>query len=252
MRFSTSTASVEYSTITLVDASPIPIPSFSTSSFNGANSTSFTNSTIFANSTASLNGTTSGTSSRTTLLTTFVTSSSLIQTSTDASPKPSSTSSSPVATSTSPSTPGLTADQQRALDLHNQARAAVGNPPLTWDSSLAASAQAWADHLTSVGSLEHDTNPGGQGENLASQWGAGTNTFYANGVQLWLDEKPLYDNQPIRTTGSPNYLDYGHYTQAIWKDTKRVGLAIATDSKGTTFLVARYSPGGNIVGSMPY
>ncbi|KXH46521.1 hypothetical protein CNYM01_00650 [Colletotrichum nymphaeae SA-01] len=163
----------------------------------------------------------------------------------------SSTSSSATATPTASSNSTLSADLQRALDLHNIYRAAVGNANLTWDDDLAASAQVWANHLTTVGSLVHDSNPGGQGENLASQSG-GTTTYFTNGVQLWLDEKPLYDGQPIRTTGSPNYLNYGHYTQAIWKNTQKVGLAMATDSKGTTFVVGRYLPPGNYIGQLPY
>lgn len=130
----------------------------------------------------------------------------------DASVTSSSTSSSATATPTASSNSTLSADLQRALDLHNIYRAAVGNANLTWDDDLAASAQVWANHLTTVGSLVHDSNPGGQGENLASQSG-GTTTYFTNGVQLWLDEKPLYDGQPIRTTGSPNYLNYGHYSE---------------------------------------
>ncbi|GJC87221.1 pathogenesis-related protein 1A [Colletotrichum liriopes] len=145
----------------------------------------------------------------------------------------------------------LLSTTQRALDLHNKYRADVGNAALTWDDDLAKSAQVWADHLTTVGGLEHDKNPGGQGENLALQSG-GTSTFYANAVQLWLDEKSLYDNKPIRADGSPNYLNYGHYTQAIWKSTTKVGLALATDAKGTTYVVARYLPPGNYIGQMPY
>ncbi|OHF03953.1 hypothetical protein CORC01_00815 [Colletotrichum orchidophilum] len=163
----------------------------------------------------------------------------------------SSTSSAATASPTASSNSTLTADLQRALDLHNIYRAAVGNANLTWDADLAKSAQAWANHLTTVGSLVHDSNPGGQGENLASQSG-GTTTYFTNGVQLWLNEKPLYDGKPIRTTGSPNYLNYGHYTQCIWKGTQKVGLALATDSKGTTFVVGRYLPPGNYVGQMPY
>ncbi|KXH40441.1 hypothetical protein CSAL01_01395 [Colletotrichum salicis] len=170
---------------------------------------------------------------------------------TTASSTSSLTSSAATASPTASSNSTLSADLQRALDLHNIYRAAVGNANLTWDDDLAKSAQVWADHLTTVGSLVHDTNPGGQGECLASQSG-GTNSYFTNGVQLWLDEKPLYDGQPIRTTGSPNYLNYGHYTQAIWKDTKQVGLAMATSPSGTTFVVARYLPAGNIIGYLPY
>ncbi|GKT46183.1 pathogenesis-related protein 1A [Colletotrichum spaethianum] len=140
---------------------------------------------------------------------------------------------------TTPPTSGLTADQQKALDLHNQYRAAVGNAPLVWDADLAKSAQAWADHLTSVGSLVHDANPDGQGENLALMSG-GTTTYYTNAAQMWLNEKSLYDGLPIRTDA-----------QAIWKGTQKVGLALATDAKGTAYVVGRYYPPGNYIGQTP-
>ncbi|KDN62445.1 putative SCP-like extracellular protein [Colletotrichum sublineola] len=154
-------------------------------------------------------------------------------------------------TSTTPSTPGLTADQQRALDLHNIARAEVGNGNLVWDAELAKSAQKWANYLTTKRALEHDSNTGGQGENLASMSG-GPSTYYAYAVELWLKEKALYDNKPITDKGSPNYHDYGHYTQCIWKGTQRVGLALAVDENGTVFVVARYFPAGNYIGQMPF
>ena len=38
------------------------------------------------------------------------------------------------------------------LNIHNQERAAVGFPPLTWSNSLAADSQSWANHLTTLGS----------------------------------------------------------------------------------------------------
>ncbi|PNP60613.1 hypothetical protein FNYG_14652 [Fusarium nygamai] len=47
----------------------------------------------------------------------------------------------------------LSTDQQEAVNLHNEARKAVGNGPLSWDNSLAVGAQQWADHLASIGIL---------------------------------------------------------------------------------------------------
>ncbi|GJD03479.1 SCP-like extracellular protein [Colletotrichum higginsianum] len=213
--------------------------------------------TVSISVTAGSNSTTSGANSTTISSTTSVTSTTPITTTTvlsiavsTAVPATSAVPTTPETpetpeTPTTPSTAGLTADQQRALDLHNTYRAEVGSPPLTWDAGLAESAQAWANHLTTVGSLVHDTNTGGQGENLALQSG-GTNTYYANGVQRWLNEKSLYDGQPIRREGTPNYQNYGHYTQAVWKSTTKVGLALAVDAKGTAYVVARYSPAGNL------
>ncbi|KAF6804457.1 pathogenesis-related protein [Colletotrichum sojae] len=134
---------------------------------------------------------------------------------------------------------GLTADQQKALDAHNSARSDVGVPALTWDATLAKNAQDWADHLISVGSLTH-SQTSGEGENLYMQ--SGGSTPNANAADAWLGEKSLYNGEAISAT---NYMGFGHYTQAVWKSTTKVGMAIATDSKGATYVVARYSPPGN-------
>ena len=60
------------------------------------------------------------------------------------------------------------------LTLHNQERAAVGVPPLTWSDSLAAHAQPWADKVYETGDSSHSSGVadfGNYGENMA--WGGG-------------------------------------------------------------------------------
>ncbi|KAL0934667.1 scp-like extracellular [Colletotrichum truncatum] len=158
-----------------------------------------------------------------------------------------STTSTPAASTSSNPNPGLTADQQKALDLHNEARKLVGVPPLKWDADLAVSAQAYAIKLTAVGKLEHDTNRGEQGENLYYQWGS-PNPPYESATTWWLNEKPYYTNQPIPQDSSNGkvFADYGHYTQAVWRSTEKVGLAIANALDGKTYVVARYFPSGNV------
>uniref|UniRef100_L2GC67 Scp-like extracellular n=1 Tax=Colletotrichum fructicola (strain Nara gc5) TaxID=1213859 RepID=L2GC67_COLFN len=70
---------------------------------------------------------------------------------------------------TSPtSIPGITADQQNAVNLHNEARKLVGCSPLTWDAGLANDAQVYAKTLASIDKLQHDANRGNEGENLAA------------------------------------------------------------------------------------
>ncbi|TDZ36059.1 Pathogenesis-related protein 1A [Colletotrichum trifolii] len=160
------------------------------------------------------------------------------------------TSAAPAATSAPSSSgsgsSGLDADQQKALDAHNAARAEVGVPDLVWDDSLASNAQEWATHLLSVGSLTH-SQTSGEGENLYMQ--SGGDAPNANAATAWLDEKSLYKGETISES---NYMGFGHYTQAVWKSTTKVGMAIATDSKGATYVVARYSPPGNYIGEKPY
>ena len=48
-------------------------------------------------------------------------------------------------------TGGMRADWANSiLAVHNSERAAVGVPPLVWSDTLAASAQAWAEHLATM------------------------------------------------------------------------------------------------------
>jgi uncharacterized protein YkwD len=150
------------------------------------------------------------------------------------------------------------------LKMHNDERAAVGSPALTWSDSLAADAKNWADHLVTLNQgkpidkltqsdLVHSSVAG---ENLAQGgvWGTGpvsppsTNSL----VQGWVNEKPW--------RGGPCAGDCDHYTQMVWKNTKEVGCAIATsnekasngDSGLVAYLVCRYSPPGNMRGETPY
>ncbi|KAF7555608.1 hypothetical protein G7Z17_g2036 [Cylindrodendrum hubeiense] len=143
-------------------------------------------------------------------------------------------------------TSGLTADQQSALDAHNSARSDVGNADLVWDAALAADAQEWATHLVSLGSLEHSSVED-QGENLYMQYT--TDSPYTNAVAAFVAEKSSYNGEVITST---NYLTFGHYTQVVWKDTTKVGMAIASGTSGEVYVVARYSLPGNYMGETPY
>jgi pathogenesis-related protein 1 len=140
------------------------------------------------------------------------------------------------------------------LQIHNSERAAVNVPPIAWSASLAADAQSYAQHLTTLGLgpsdiLPHATGTG-QGENLS--WG--TAGFYspADGVRQWAAEKHNYNGGPITQAhfakGAPMI---GHYTQMVWKNTSEVGCGTAS-SNTLEVLVCRYSPPGNYLGQTPY
>ncbi|KAH6987026.1 CAP domain-containing protein [Ilyonectria destructans] len=143
------------------------------------------------------------------------------------------------------SSSGLTTDQQNALDAHNAARKAVGNADLVWDDDLAAGAQEWADHLVSLGTLEH-SGTADLGENLYMQ--SGSDAPYLNAVDAFVSEKSLYNGEAISST---NYMSFGHYTQVVWGTTTKLGMAVASGSSGT-YVVARYSGPGNYIGEKPY
>ncbi|EGU77160.1 hypothetical protein FOXB_12329, partial [Fusarium oxysporum f. sp. conglutinans Fo5176] len=127
---------------------------------------------------------------------------------------------------------GLSTDQQEAVNLHNDARKAVGNGPLSWDDSLAAGAQQWANHLASIGFLQHPK--GNHGENL---YMGATDSPYSVSAKTFLAENSQYNGEAISAS---NYLHFGHYTQCVWKHTNKIGMAVSKDSHGVSWVVARY------------
>lgn len=147
----------------------------------------------------------------------------------------------------------LTSLDQRLLAAHNRERDARGIAALAWDPVLAREAASWSAELASSGAFEHDEERGGddpQGENL---W-AGTRGAYApeEMVEGWIEEKKYFrpgrfpDNS---TTG--DFADVGHYTQLMWRETDRVGCALAAGAEEEV-LVCRYRTAGNVVGERPF
>lgn len=65
-----------------------------------------------------------------------------------------------------------TGDAAEALRLHNSKRAGKKLSALTWDSTLASNAKAWAEKLAKQDKMEHSSGSSrpGQGENLAYAW----------------------------------------------------------------------------------
>jgi uncharacterized protein YkwD len=140
----------------------------------------------------------------------------------------------------------------RILAAHNRERAALGIAPLSWDTALADDAAKWAKHLAATGKFEHaaenDSKP--EGENL---W-AGTKGYYSAEAMVdgWVREKRYYKPGLFpenSTTGK--VADVGHYTQLMWRDTGRVGCAVATGADEDV-LVCRYSDAGNYIGERPF
>ena len=144
-------------------------------------------------------------------------------------------------------------DMQDVLNIHNQERDLVEFPRLTWSDSLAAEAQNWANHLTTLGIVcgEQGCNPlpphGSNNENIAlgyvfpAEFGRTSPAEYA---QKWADEKAAYN------AGQRSGLGIGHYTAMVWKATTQVGCGFAPGAVpdeegrggGTDFLVCRYNP----------
>ena len=132
------------------------------------------------------------------------------------------------------------------LTVHNQERAAVGVPPLTWSDTLAASARAWAQHLATSGEFKHSPDTS-YGENIAGYILDGGVSAPGEGQSKWVDEKSKY------VPGTPASSDTGHYTQMVDKQSTEVGCGTATgDGHPFSILVCQYLPPGNWNGKPPY
>ncbi len=144
--------------------------------------------------------------------------------------------------------------EARALAIHNRERDTLGIAPLAWDNDLARDAAKWAAHLTRIGHLVHSPSnpldPDPQGENL---W-AGTGGHYGveSMVGLWIDEKAHFRQGRFPANSSTGRLeDVAHYTQLVWRSTRKVGCALARGADDE-FLVCRYNEGGNVMGERPF
>jgi hypothetical protein len=136
------------------------------------------------------------------------------------------------------------------LEAHNEVRSRLGLPPVDWDGELARRAQDWANALIAGRGLEHSPRQDrpGEGENLARIDGGHTSaTALFSG---WASEGGAWTYGPL-DCGNPNWGATGHYIQIIWRDTRRIGCAMAF-TNDSQVLVCRYAPAGNICGEAPY
>ncbi|KAL7206288.1 hypothetical protein ACSBR2_019070 [Camellia fascicularis] len=103
------------------------------------------------------------------------------------------------------------------LNGQNAVRAQVGVGPLTWNNTVVAYAQNYANSRIGDCNLIHSNGP--YEENLAK----GTSSFTgANAVSLWVREKPYYDYKSNTCVGGQ---DCGHYTQVVWRKSIHLGCA---------------------------
>ena len=92
--------------------------------------------------------------------------------------------------------------------------------------------------------MEHSSNDDrkGAGENLAMYRTSDPNDKTllntAKATDMWYEEVKDYDFD------NPGFaMDTGHFTQVVWKSTKKVGFGIAGN-----YVVGRYEPSGNMLG----
>jgi pathogenesis-related protein 1 len=117
--------------------------------------------------------------------------------------------------------------------------------PLTWSADVGAVAQAYAERCE----FRHSGGP--YGENIFAATGSKSPKDV---VDDWVSEKTDYDYATDSCSGV-----CGHYTQVVWRDSKRLGCGVANCTKNSPFgsgswqmWVCNYDPPGNFVGKKPY
>lgn len=139
------------------------------------------------------------------------------------------------------------------LDAHNAERASLGLSPLEWDDALAADAARHAGDMARTGLFRHSARAGRaipSGENL---WMGPRHLYgYDAMAGAFLDEKRLtrINGKLPDLSSTGRWQDVGHYTQMIWRGTRKLGCALR-DGPQNEYLVCRYFPAGNIFGKGP-
>ncbi|KAL0727018.1 hypothetical protein Bca4012_023111 [Brassica carinata] len=135
--------------------------------------------------------------------------------------------------------------EDQFLAPHNSVRTSLGLSPLVWDGRIASYASWWANQRRYDCSLTHSTGP--YGENLF--WGSGSDWTPTFAVESWTVEAKFYNHMTNSCEGGM----CGHYTQIVWRDTKRLGCArVVCENGAGVFITCNYDPPGNYVGENPY
>ncbi|MFB1483442.1 CAP domain-containing protein [Corallococcus sp. RDP092CA] len=160
-------------------------------------------------------------------------------------------------TDTDAGTVELTQFARDMLEAHNAARAAAqptpspALEPLTWDPTVEETARKWVEQCQ----FKHNDDRGNAGENIAA-----ATPDYLNAkavVKGWVDEAADYDYSKNTCKAGEQC---GHYTQVVWRNTRRLGCAtkrctVNSPFSGAStwdFWVCNYAPPGNYVGQRPY
>ncbi|KAF0890615.1 hypothetical protein E2562_003811 [Oryza meyeriana var. granulata] len=171
-------------------------------------------------------------------------------------------SASPAAASISVSTvqPPVVPTSQQFLRVHNEARAAVGLPPLSWNGTLLLDAMRYAGELRrdcKARPLTAWGTDGVYGRNLYKGYGRHTG---AEAAAFWVESRRWYDRDAHRCTAPPGRSACGAYTQVVWRATTQLGCVRRPCRCARrpcpdvidTVAVCEYYPPGNDMGQRPY
>ncbi|MQM04909.1 hypothetical protein Taro_037702 [Colocasia esculenta] len=144
---------------------------------------------------------------------------------------------------------GCVGEALEFLFAHNMVRAAHGEFPLVWDARLERYARWWAGQRRGDCRPQHSFPAGGftLGENI--YWGSGQSWTPFDAVAAWAAEEKYYS---YAANACREGQMCGHYTQIVWRSTRRIGCARVVCDGGDVFMTCNYDPPGNYVGERPY
>ncbi|XP_022090873.1 Golgi-associated plant pathogenesis-related protein 1-like [Acanthaster planci] len=133
-----------------------------------------------------------------------------------------------------------------AVKAHNRYRSMHGAPNIKLNGNISKYAQEWANKLAKEGQLQH-----------RSEHKYGENIYYGADSR-GLDEltgdkavKSFYDEINRYNFNSGGFSSgTGHFTQVVWKDSRRLGIGVAVNPRkqNEVFAVFNYDPPGNVSG----
>lgn len=140
----------------------------------------------------------------------------------------------------------LEAFGRAVLKVHNEYRRKHGVPELTLDSVLNGVALSWANQLAKSEKFGH--NPSTKyGENIYCMWSSDRNAHPNPRAvcRSWYDEVRdfSFGYEPRGRTATT-----GHFTQMVWKTSKRLGVGLSKTRTGKVVVVCNYEPSGNVAG----
>lgn len=135
--------------------------------------------------------------------------------------------------------PQVTGDfNEMVLNQHNAMRRKHNVPPLTLDNTLNSVAQNWANRLAAENRLYHNPSTN-YGENVFQ--GGQSNTSPQSVCEAFYSEIKDYRFGSGPRPGAVT----GHFTQLVWKSSRKLGVGKATSRSGNVYVVCNYDPPGN-------
>ena len=132
---------------------------------------------------------------------------------------------------------------EEILNSHNNIRAKHNSPPLILNPSLSTLAQNKIEKMAQKKEKKIKEKNKKIGENFYFS----KNSRSGEDVTLaWYKGKNKYDF--ARGISKKNDDEVNNFTQLIWKNTKEVGFGFTNDDEGNFYVIALYSPKGNIKG----